>query len=831
MSWEYILNLKGPTGPFGTGPTGFGSTGPTGWTGHTGNTGPFGTGPTGPTGFGSTGPTGWTGHTGNTGPTGSSGLSVMTIVQNVHDFNSTIDTPTQVTIVANDSFTSLESYNLLNMGLYFESTLTDIVNSVNQSGILSYKVGTTNFYLQVSISSDVTGTTYTVYRAGESIVFQPDIGFSNFSIYLDGYYAHYYFGSKELVKFDYVSDDYQNEHLLLEASFQNNKDVNITIQNIRIFATGKLGNQGDPGPQGIPGDLGFTGPTGPRGGSSINFIAVGNDNIGPNNVIVSTDGRVWTNTGITQPTFSDGANAVAWNGSYWLALGNDASGNTTAILDEGSNQFTTIDTQGTIITNPPFTSFGNSLVWVNRNDTPMWVAVGDNYNGTAIMTSPDGINWSGTLVTFNACGYDIAWDGVATIVAVGDDLVGGNANSIIYCYNGEWNATQPQIGTGESYSRFIGTSVYYGGIWVAVGEDRDFYANSIFISNDGITWTNKNVSGVPLNWSGRSVLFNGSMWVANGVNGILFSFNGNRWDNANILDQDYQCTEDDPIGGLLWTGDFWVAQGNHMIISYDGINWNKLTGYDGYPGYDFGSYGIKAAGKNKPTFQLSTTTGKLNLASPIPIEIFPSPTTLQNENTGSILTLTSYVEPNMPWIGYVFDSTFNLPPHYWFTLTDSYTNWCSGSFYSTFYAIGQSDYAEFPSNIQNHLSGTGIAGNPGKWKITINFFGIVETSLDTIQFQYSLYDNISNNPYNLTTYQYNPLSSIGNTVDTASGNVSFTVSDTVDLSSLSGNIDGGATSFTLIIYAKSIAQHENQFLDNTIAPQVSFTLEPLSYFV
>jgi len=366
-----------------------------------------------------------------------------------------------------------------------------------------------------------------------------------------------------------------------------------------VGATGYTGPTGSAGATGATGSDGPTGPTGADGatgptGSSEqvpNFIAVGNDNVGGNNIIVSNDGLVWTNVGVVQPTFDGGGNAVVWNGSYWLAAGNDSGSNVIFQSVDGLNW---VNQYG----NPQF-YIVNKLAWI-YDYRWHWVAVGDNDSGASIQTSNDSIIWKQiTAATFSVTGWDIAWDGKGTIVAVGDDSY-TYGNSIIYYVPGlyDWTATQP-----NGYSSFIGRAVAYNGsYWITVGEDIALSGNTIFTSSDGINWSLSNTGINNVNWYGTAIAWNGSVWVVNGTDGsgigiIYVSSDGINWNTASLPGGYGTGTGN---GGIVWTGSYWIAQGNFMIISYDnGNTWIQLTNYRGYSGYDFQSWGNAASGKRE----------------------------------------------------------------------------------------------------------------------------------------------------------------------------------------------------------------------------------------
>lgn len=164
-------------------------------------------------------------------------------------------------------------------------------------------------------------------------------------------------------------------------------------------------------------------------------------------------------------------------------------------------------------------------------------------------------------------------------VAVGS----GTTGTIFTSTNGmDWIAA-----TTNFFSGGQGSAVAWNGsMWVAVGLNGS--SNTIATSSDGMTWfaattTNffSNVIG------GLGVAWNGLIWVAVGGAGsstIATSTNGTDWNPATNFFS----------GGtghaVAWNGSIWVAVGsgtNTIATSIDGINWtaantNFFSGGTGY---------------------------------------------------------------------------------------------------------------------------------------------------------------------------------------------------------------------------------------------------------
>jgi Major tropism determinant N-terminal domain len=338
------------------------------------------------------------------------------------------------------------------------------------------------------------------------------------------------------------------------------------------------GSAGGTGPTGPTGDVGPTGPAGPL---LPNFIAVGCGNAPSTDTIyVSEDGLSWSNTSVVaQPTFSFG-NAVAWNGEYWLAFGqdNNSLGNT---IYKSTDGLTWSPAGDNTITN----SIIDGIWYYNSSiSSYYWIVVGDAgiLGHGAVATSPDANTWTVSSV-FSYVAYGIAWDGANTVVVVGDDITnGGNGRSLAYSTSGFSLTQVAPIVNGDSYYSFIGYGVAYNGsMWVAVGSDNaPLSSNTIFTSTDGQTWTNTGVTGQFSGESGISVAWNGTVWIAVGSLSILHSTDGLTWNTTSINVSSYNTYfQNGGFPKILWTGQYWLVAGSPMLVSYDnGNNWAFTEG-------------------------------------------------------------------------------------------------------------------------------------------------------------------------------------------------------------------------------------------------------------
>jgi hypothetical protein len=194
----------------------------------------------------------------------------------------------------------------------------------------------------------------------------------------------------------------------------------------------------------------------------------------------SQDGSTWypaTSGGFTPGAgLSYGGNAVAWNGSVWVAVGQGSS-------QENSIQWSLDGKVWNDAVSGGFLVAGYGVTWAGSN----WAAVGDNGSELrSFLVSPDGSNWTridgyGFASIFTGGGRAIASDG-QLVVAVGP-----------------YKSTEPSA--------------------------------SIQLSRDGgYTWSNAQGSLFDLDgYEGSSVVWNGSYWLAGGTDGMRKSFDGVTW--------------------------------------------------------------------------------------------------------------------------------------------------------------------------------------------------------------------------------------------------------------------------------------------------------------
>jgi hypothetical protein len=272
----------------------------------------------------------------------------------------------------------------------------------------------------------------------------------------------------------------------------------------------------------------WTGPTGPTSGVITEVISIKNGGAtgplyvavtrGTNTFLHCTDpnGSVWVAaTGPGQVEFTQVGNSLAFNGSYWVAAGENPS--VLVSTDWTANSWRTI-------ANPqPFAGgFANSVIWDSVHS--QWIATsGGNY--PTIATSNNGDTWT-TLenpknpFTDGSCN-GIAWNG-SYWVAVGTNSI--SSTTIAKSYDGVSWTHSGSIDFGSQGGNAV---AWNGSYWVAVGGINI----TVLISTDGTTW-NPAIGNGPLSGFGslNTILWDGQQWLATNASGEAFySLDGYTW--------------------------------------------------------------------------------------------------------------------------------------------------------------------------------------------------------------------------------------------------------------------------------------------------------------
>jgi len=323
--------------------------------------------------------------------------------------------------------------------------------------------------------------------------------------------------------------------------------------------------------------------------------------------------------GVDRPSYYD----VKYNGDYWITVGaysntyffsGDSSRITILRSDLGS-QWSNITTGGFNIDTSNFyvqDIGGRGVAWNGL----YWVAVGqgsNTYSGSnsgsnitlnnSILLSVDGLNWTNAgsgygfteniLYSIYSGGFDVTWTG-KNWVAVGFTAGTG----ILYSSNGSnWSESGNgfQLTQEEILVPGCGLSVDWNGtLLVAAG----FGDGELLYSDDhGISWYSCGGDTAGFN---SNVTWNGSYWFASGSNGITKSLDGITWivTNSNptygiaynsnaspsltvgtsqILNT-LSTFAPPPSPVSVAVGDADSGLSNTMYYSVDGSNWTEVIG-------------------------------------------------------------------------------------------------------------------------------------------------------------------------------------------------------------------------------------------------------------
>jgi hypothetical protein len=240
--------------------------------------------------------------------------------------------------------------------------------------------------------------------------------------------------------------------------------------------------------------------------------------------------------------------------SYTVAA--QSATNPRVIAYNGSNLYVAAGSTGVIMTSP------DGLTWTGRYTTLItnfdkvayvngnWIAMGGTGSATNLLTSPDAITW--TALTAGTGIYNYAAYGAGVYVVVG-------ASGAVF--------SSPDLATWTTRSAGAQTFndvIFANSIFVAVGA-----AGSVYSSPDGITWTSRSAGANAF----QRVIYANSLFVAVGASGGIYtSADGATWTlrTSNVAGQ---------LNDIVWNGSLFVAVGASGVItsSADGVTWTDRT--------------------------------------------------------------------------------------------------------------------------------------------------------------------------------------------------------------------------------------------------------------
>ena len=253
-------------------------------------------------------------------------------------------------------------------------------------------------------------------------------------------------------------------------------------------------------------------------------------------IITSTDGINWSNPitpiipntpiiqGIIESlnidirklriSYSIIINAVAWNGSLWVAAG-EVVLILQDMLNYRINQIIT-SPDGIIWTAVKIAALDSSLENYSALDVAaksvawngsLWVVVG-SFGKTPgyITTSTDGINWSAPIRPSNVSGQAIAvaWNGSLWVVIGRWTDADGLAYNITTSTDGiTWSPFSNAITSGITTTNYFLQTITWNGTQFIIGVEivnKDLPSTGlVLVSRDGLTWTIVNISSSPTN--------------------------------------------------------------------------------------------------------------------------------------------------------------------------------------------------------------------------------------------------------------------------------------------------------------------------------------------
>jgi hypothetical protein len=169
---------------------------------------------------------------------------------------------------------------------------------------------------------------------------------------------------------------------------------------------------------------------------------------------------------------------VAYNGSYWVAVG------TTSTTPDASIQISMDNQDWQNATSGGFSIAGRSVAW----NGSYWIAGGfDSTKLNRIQKSVDGLNWTPSVAhNFDGFVSKVAWNGSYWLAAGADSSA---VNQIEKSTDGlNWTSSaNANFGTGVG--KAARNLAWNGSQWVAVGNSVSGSNGSIATSTDGLNWT------------------------------------------------------------------------------------------------------------------------------------------------------------------------------------------------------------------------------------------------------------------------------------------------------------------------------------------------------
>jgi hypothetical protein len=335
------------------------------------------------------------------------------------------------------------------------------------------------------------------------------------------------------------------------------------------------------------------------------------------NTVYIESGIFGKNTGVF--FLPDGYNAVRLSTNIIQPVLSTMVFNSTLIVDRGlqkvginTKPFYTLDVYNeSYVEHSALSIYSTSIAGqlnVNQQQSNFWLAVTSNTTFSNILYSADkGETWTpfspinraegGSLLTIATNGGSLNITQSNTLTSQKLWVAGG---TVLPQYYIEGSPSWEYLSNTSRFPVGITSVAFNGDLWVLTGYNSSNLTPAssyptLHWSTDGSNWGPSEsggfgYDGVSDTYGGRSVVWNGSLWVAVGqgaslANSILYSGDGKNWSDAvsgGFTTYGY---------GVAWSGSNWVATGNNgselssFCLSADGSNWTAVGGYgfNGFP--------------------------------------------------------------------------------------------------------------------------------------------------------------------------------------------------------------------------------------------------------
>ena len=291
-------------------------------------------------------------------------------------------------------------------------------------------------------------------------------------------------------------------------------------------------------------------------------------------IATSGDGLNWTARG-GNVLFNNSANAVAWNGTVFVVLGNGT--NTTIAISRDGLSWSYVAANATFPAPSSQTPATAALAW-NGN---VWIAVTNNGASNTIYWSSNSFTWNSIALTSPVSFGTTAGANGSRAVAWNGSLfvVGGLYPNYATSPDGfTWTVrtTLPTY-TGNSFTQ-INTIAWnpVSSLWVMGVTDAGSALIMTLTSPDAINWTyrmnNAFLTGTPIRAIAWSPTLN--LWVICGQASGSTPSLGSCIDGVQITPRIFNATASN-FNAVAWSGTFFLAGGVGMYSSPDGIIWTS----------------------------------------------------------------------------------------------------------------------------------------------------------------------------------------------------------------------------------------------------------------